>query len=173
MLTHPLEKSQTSVTKLTLHLLGQSFEEAYDNTRWSQTNATNPPPVLRRWTGSGWRSPVAPRSQCCTTWSGGNDSPTCKIFQYSPVTDEILLVEDGPIWTEECCGATILLAHIKRLQRGERKLFMQMLTDLAISRCVCVDAGQVLLLPTIETSLRHWGQEWKFVFGCFEASYLL
>ena len=47
VLTHPLEKSQTNVTKLTLHLLGQSFEEAYDNTQWSQTNATNPPPVLR------------------------------------------------------------------------------------------------------------------------------
>ena len=36
----------------------------------------------------------------------------------SPVTDEVLLIEDGPIRAEESCGATVLLAHIERLQRG-------------------------------------------------------
>ena len=38
---------------------------------------------------------------------------------YSPVTDEVLLIEDGSVGAEECCGATVLLAHIERLQRGE------------------------------------------------------
>ena len=38
---------------------------------------------------------------------------------HSPVTDEVLLIEDGSVGTEEGCGATVLLAHIERLQRGE------------------------------------------------------
>ena len=42
----------------------------------------------------------------------------------SPVTDEVLLIEDGPVWAEECCGATVLLAHIERLQRGEMTRLM-------------------------------------------------
>ena len=36
----------------------------------------------------------------------------------SPVTDEVLLIEDGPIRAEESCGAAVLLAHIERLQKG-------------------------------------------------------
>ena len=39
-------------------------------------------------------------------------------FGHSPVTDEILLIEDGSIGAKEGCGAAVLLAHIERLQRG-------------------------------------------------------
>ena len=38
----------------------------------------------------------------------------------SPVADEVLLIEDGPIRAEEGCGATVLLAHVERLQRGHQ-----------------------------------------------------
>ena len=38
---------------------------------------------------------------------------------HSPVTDEVLLIEDGSVGAEEGCGATVLLAHIEGLQRGE------------------------------------------------------
>ena len=38
---------------------------------------------------------------------------------HSPVTDEVLLIEDGSVRAEKGGGATVLLAHIERLQRGE------------------------------------------------------
>jgi len=62
-----------------------------------------------------------------------------------PVADEVLLIEDGPIRAEEGCGATVLLAHVERL---------------AVGCCVRVDAGQVLLLPTIEPGLWHFCEHW-------------
>merc|ERR550532_3455886 len=73
-----------------------------------------------------------------------------------PVTDEVLLIEDGSVGTEEGGGATVLLAHIERL---------------AVGRCVRVDAGQVLLLPTIETSLRHFCEHWV-VCSCFSRNWI-
>ena len=42
----------------------------------------------------------------------------------SPVTDEVLLIEDGSVGTEEGCGATVLLAHIERLQRDDMTRLM-------------------------------------------------
>ena len=41
---------------------------------------------------------------------------------HSPVTDEVLLIEDGSVGTEEGCGATVLLAHIERLQKKVKKI---------------------------------------------------
>merc|ERR1719458_192253 len=73
-----------------------------------------------------------------------------------PVTDEVLLIEDGSVGAEECCGATVLLAHIERL---------------AVGRCVRVDTGQVLLLPTIKTSLRHFCEHWV-VCSCFSRNWI-
>merc|ERR1719458_1436661 len=73
-----------------------------------------------------------------------------------PVTDEILLIEDGSIGAKEGCGAAVLLAHIERL---------------AVGRCVLVDAGQVLLLPTIETSLRHFCEH-RVVRSCFSRNWI-
>ena len=43
---------------------------------------------------------------------------------HSPVTDEVLLIEDGSVGTEEGCGATVLLAHIERLQRDDMTRLM-------------------------------------------------
>ena len=43
---------------------------------------------------------------------------------YSPVTDEVLLIEDGSVRAEKGGGATVLLAHIERLQRDDMTRLM-------------------------------------------------